>query len=80
MKATMFPNPNFADYVIILFGLVFCFKRVAQMERYPDLRDTILTSIVGAILLLFFVGLVSSYDNPVQYDCACADHFTLSEF
>ncbi len=75
----MFPNPNFIDYVIILFGLVFCFKRAAEIERYPDLKDIILTSIVGAILLLFLVALVSSVDNSFQYDRPCADQFTLSE-
>ena len=75
----MFLNPNFIDYVIILFGLLFCFKRAAGMERHPDLRDVILTSIVGAILLLFFVAFVSAVDDPVRYDCAGADHFTLTE-
>ena len=76
----MFLNVNFIDYVVIFFGLLFCFKRVAGMERHPDLRDVLLTSIVGAILVLFFVAFVSALDDPIRYDYPCADHFTLSEF
>ena len=76
----MYLDINFIDYVVIFFGLLFCFKKAAGMERHPDLKDAILTSIVGAILVLFFVAFVSTLDPPVRYDCACAEQFTISEF
>ena len=75
----MFSNPNLLDYVMLLFGLLVCFKKVAEMERYHDLRVIILTSIVGAIVLLFFIAFATAFDDAIHYDCQCADHFTLSE-
>ena len=49
----MFSNLNFFDYVIILPGLLLCFKRVAEMERYHLVRVVLLTSILSIVLLLF---------------------------
>ena len=76
----MFPDLNFVDYVMVLLGGVLCFKRVAEMERYYNLRVIILSSIVGAILLLFLVAFVSALDDQWQYDYfESTDHFTVSE-
>lgn len=77
----MFPDLNIVDYVMVLVGGFLCFKKVAEMERYYNLRVVILCSIVGAILLLFLVALVSALDDQWQYDCYYegTDHFTVSE-
>ena len=77
----MFPELNFVDYVMMLFGALLCFKRVAEMERYYNLRVIILTSILGSILFLFFIALVSDLDDNFQYDhyYESSDHFTESE-
>ena len=75
----MFPGLNFVDYVIILFGVLLCFKRVAEMERYHDLRVVILTAIVGAFVVFFLLAFAVALDEPLPYDCQCADQFTLSE-
>jgi len=76
----MFPDLNFIDYVMMLFGGLLCFKRVAEMERYHNLRIIILSSILGAILLLFFVAFASAFDDQFQYDYyEGPDHFTVSE-
>ena len=75
----MFPNFNLIDFVMILLGVLFCFKRVVEMERYHDLRVIILTSVLGALALLGFIAFASTFDEPIQCDSPCADHFTLSE-
>jgi len=60
----MFPDFNFVDYVMILLGVLLCFTRVAEMERYHDLRVIILTSILGAFVVLFMFALGSTFDDP----------------
>ncbi len=75
----MFPDLNFVDYVMVLFGGLLCIKRVAEMERY-HLRVIIISSILGTILLLFFLAFVSALDDHFQYDYYKGpDHFTESE-
>jgi hypothetical protein len=60
----MFPDFNFVDYVMILLGVLLCFKRVAEMERYHDLRVIVLTSILGVSVVLFMFALGSTFDDP----------------
>jgi ABC-type polysaccharide transport system permease subunit len=64
----MIPDFNFVDYVVTFFGFLLCLKRVAQMERYHELRVIILTSIFGVIVVLFLLQLGSMFDES-QYDC-----------
>ena len=52
----MFPNFNFFDYVIIISGALVCLKRIAEMDRYHELRVLVLTAILSAVAILFFVG------------------------
>ena len=78
----MFPDINFVDYVIMLIGGLLCFKKVAEMERYYNLRMIMLSSILGAILILFFATFVSAFDDHFEYDYyypESSDHFTVSE-
>ena len=64
----MFPDLNFVDYVMVLLGLLLCFKKAAEMERYHYLRVIILTSIFSVIVVLFLLELGSMFDES-QYDC-----------
>ena len=74
----MFPDLNFVDYVMILLGLLVCFKRVAEMERYHHLRVIIFTSIFGAIVVFLLLAVSARFD--VQYDYyEGPDRFTESE-
>ena len=76
----MFPDFNFVDAVVMFLGVLFCFKKVAQMERHHNLRVIVLTAICGAILLLFFFWFSATLRDARDYDDAGgADHFTLSE-
>ena len=56
----MFPDFNFVDYLMMLLGILLCFKRVAEMERYLGLRVFVLTSILAAIVIFFFVAFDSA--------------------
>lgn len=79
----MFSNLNFLDYVIILSGALVCLKRIAEMQRYHELRVVILTSILSFFVVLFFlaygVTVVDSCNPPIQSNQAGADHFTCTE-
>lgn len=78
-NSAMFPDFNFVDALVMFLGVLFCFKKVAEMERYHDLRVIVLTSICGSILLLFFVWFSSTLGDTRDYDDSGADYFTESE-
>lgn len=75
----MFSNLNFLDYVIILSGLVLCFKRLAEMERYHLVRVVVLTSILSFFVILFFIGYGLSCGNLLPSNCGDNDNFTCTE-
>jgi len=78
----MFSNLNFFDYVIILPGLLLCFKRVAEMERYHLVRVVLLTSILSFIPIFFFLGYFltpGSYSCTPPIDFNDTEHFTCTE-
>ena len=80
----MFSNLNFFDYVIILSGLLLCFKRVAEMERYHLVRVVVLTSILSFLVILFFLGYClpfgqPGFNPPIQFNGAGLEHFTCTE-
>ena len=80
----MFSNLNSFDYVIILFGALLCFKRVADMERYHLVRVVVLTSILSFFVILFFLGICFTSKNPsctppIQSNQAGTEHFTCTE-
>ena len=64
----MFPDFNFVDCVMMLLGLLLCLKRVAQMERYHNLRVVIFTSIFGVIVVFSIIAFRSTLYNQFQYD------------
>jgi len=80
----MFSNPNFVDYVIILSGVLLCFKRVAEMERYHRVRVVVLTSILSFFVVIFFLGHCLTFGSfvctpPIQWDDTDTEHFTCTE-
>jgi len=74
----MFPDFNFVDYVMVLLGLLLCFKRVAEMERYHDLRVIIFTSIFGAIVVFLLLAVAARFEFHYDYFQG-PDYFTVSE-
>ena len=74
----MFPDFNFVDALVMFLGVLFCFKKVAEMERYHELRVIVLTSICASILLIFFVWFSSTLDDHYHDGCF-SGHFTESE-
>ena len=75
----MFSTFNFLDYVILFSGVILCFKKVAEMERYHRLRVVALTLILSFCVVLVFNCLWLHDGNPILYDGVSEDHFTLSE-
>ena len=80
----MFSNLNFLDYVIILSGVLLCFKRVADMERYHLVRVVLLTSILSFFVVLFFIGIGRTFgfpvcNLPIGSNDAGSEHFTCTE-
>ena len=80
----MFSHLNFFDYVIILSGALVCLKRIAEMQRYHELRIVLLTSIFSVIVILFFLGYGLTFGNlgctpPIQMNQSGAEHFTCTE-
>ena len=77
-NSAMFPDVNFIDYLVILLGVLLCFKKVAEMERHHELRVIVLTSILGSILLLFFLWFSWTLTDP-SYNDPDPGRFTESE-
>ena len=59
-----FTATDYADFLIILSGVLLCFKRVAEMQRYHTLRVVVLTSILSYFVILFFIGYGLTLGNP----------------
>jgi hypothetical protein len=53
---------------MLIFGVLWTFKKVADMERYQSLRRLILTLLLSCLVLWFFVGYVLAVVNP-PYTC-----------
>jgi hypothetical protein len=74
----MFSDLNFLDYVIILFGVLLCLKRVAEMERYHALRVVVLSVVLGFVAGFFFLAFALTFGEPFQYECP-PEHFCHTE-
>ena len=77
-NSTMFPHFNFVDCLIMLLGLLLCFKRVGEMERFHELRVFILMSMLGGFLLLLLLALGNMSDDSNNFDCP-PEHFCQRE-
>ena len=53
---------------MLIFGVLWTFKKVADMERYQSLRRLILTLLLSCLVLWFFVGYVLPVVNP-PFNC-----------
>lgn len=61
-------NSAILDVVIVVVGGVLLVRRVAEMERFYNLRVVVLTVILTCIGLLFWLYLVSLFTVPFD-DC-----------
>jgi hypothetical protein len=59
----------YADWLIILSGVLLCLKRVAEMERYHMLRVVVLTSILSCFVVIFFLAYGFTLGNPGYHGC-----------
>jgi uncharacterized membrane protein YesL len=75
----MFSSLNFVDYIILISGGILCLKRVAQMERYHNLRVVVLTTILSFIVFFFFLAYGVTFGDPIYYDCPSPEHFCMTE-
>jgi hypothetical protein len=57
------------DLAILLLGGILLIKRVAEMDRYHAVRVVVLTSILGSVVVYFFLVYGFTLGNPIQYDC-----------
>ena len=65
-----FTAADYADFLIILSGVLLCFKRVAEMQRYHTLRVVVLTSVLSFFVILFFIGYGFRLGAPPRFtDC-----------
>ena len=65
------------DLFILAIGFAMLLKKIADMDRYQSFRTIVLTAILGAIAVYFFVAFVSG-GRPLETEDP-ASHFTLSE-
>jgi hypothetical protein len=75
-----FSLSNPGDVVALLVGAVLLLKKIADVERYHDLRVILLTSILSFIAILFFLvyGLTQS-GSIYAPDCVDEQHFCHTE-
>jgi hypothetical protein len=69
---------NPLEVVVLVFGIVVTLQKVVEMERYHDLRVTVLTILLSfAMFYLFLIGAPLPAD-PIWSDCpednACFSH------
>ena len=65
------------DLFILAIGFAMLLKKIADMDRYQPFRTILLTAILGAIVIYFFLALASE-GRPFESEDP-ALHFTLSE-
>ena len=68
-----FSDPG--NFVALLIGVVILVKKLAEMDRYFELRVLILTLLFGCFVLYFY--FTYSVD-PAYYDCV-PEHFCMTE-
>ena len=73
----MFSTFTPIDLFILAIGFAMLLKKIADMDRYQSFRTILLTAILGAIVLYFFLAFASD-GRPFEPDDP-ASHFTLSE-
>lgn len=54
---------------MLIFGILWMLKKVADMERYHTVRVIVLTVLLSYFVVLFFVGYVLGLRDPNCCDC-----------
>ena len=71
--------PNPLEVIIFALGLICVLKKVAEMERYHELRIGVLTTLFSLVLLFsYWIAFVKSFEDPREVYPE-EDHFTLTE-
>lgn len=71
---------NPVDVVALLIGAVLLLKKIADMERYHELRVIVLTSILSFIAILLFLGYGLTQSGSIYApDCVDERHFCQTE-
>ncbi len=68
---------NPLEIMAFAVGVIGVLKKVAEMERYHDLRVCVLTMGIFLVFSVSWFALVNSYEE--RFECDCPDSFTLSE-
>lgn len=61
--------------VLLIGGALLLFKRIAEMDRYHNLRVFVLVTILSFFVIVFFLVFGLTMGNPGAYDCGAGDHF-----
>ena len=64
------------NFFALLIGVILLAKKLAQMDRYQDLRVLILTVLFSSFVLYFLV--TSGFIEPIYSDCT-PEHFCMTE-
>ena len=64
-------NLSEAAHLVLLFaGALLLFQKVANMERYHNLRVFVLITILSLVVIVFFVEYGFTLGNPeLNYNC-----------
>ncbi len=66
------------EIALLIIGGVLTFKKVAEMERYHDLRVYLLTTVLSLVVIYLFVASIDTNSGcTIEFDDH--EHFTLSE-
>ena len=63
--------------MMLALGLILVLKKVAEMERYHELRVGVLTTLLSVILLVSWAAFAYSFED--HWEGESGDHFTLTE-
>lgn len=67
---SIFNHSDPVQLVLLLIGFVLLLKRLADMDRYHNLRVVVLTTILSCIVIYFFFEYGFTLGNPMEYsDC-----------
>lgn len=63
--------------MMLAVGFICVLKKVAEMDRYHELRVGVLTTLISVVLLLSWMAFVNSFED--RWESYPEDHFTISE-
>jgi hypothetical protein len=78
---TMYWAPDLSEPVTLvtfLIGTVVLMKKLAEMDRYLELRVLVLTLLFSWFVLSFFLSFGSPFIDPIYPPCV-PEHFCMTE-